>query len=221
MAKMITVEEAASLVKDGMTIMCGGFLGCGDAHRIIDKILENGTKDLTIIANDAPPTGYGHSKLIDAKRVKKLIATHVGLNQNVADQMNAGELEVCLIPQGSLAEMIRADGAGLGGVLTPTGLGTIVEDSPYCLGKQTVDGKDYLLMKPVHADLALLSGYIVDKAGNVWYKGTTRNFSPLMATAADTVIVEAETVVEDGGIEPENVVTQGIFVNYIVDGGKL
>ncbi len=221
MAKVITIDEAVDMVKDGMTIMFGGFLGCGNPHRIVDKILEKGVKDLTIIANDAPPTGYGHSKLIDAKRVKKLIATHVGMNQNVADQMNAGELEVCLIPQGSLAEMIRAAGAGLGGVLTPTGLGTIVEDSPYCLGKQNVDGKDYLLMKPVRADLTLISGYNVDKAGNIWYKGTTRNFSPLMATAADCVIVEAEEIVEVGEIAPENVVTQGIFVNYIVDGGKL
>ena len=136
--------------------------------------------------------------------------------------MNAGELEVNLTPQGSLAEMVRAGGGGLGGVITPTGLGTLVEEqNPFVHGKITIDGREYLVMKPVHADVALISGHTVDKAGNVWYKGTSRNFSNLMATAADVVICEADHVVETGGIEPENVVTQGIFVDYIVDGGKL
>ena len=130
-------------------------------------------------------------------------------------------LEVNLIPQGSLAEMIRAGGAGLGGVLTPTGVGTIVEDSPLCLGKQTIDGKEYLLMKPLHADFALIGGHMIDKFGNIWYKGTTRNFNIVMATAADVVIAEADNLVEVGDIEPENVVTSGAFINYIVDGGKL
>ena len=129
-------------------------------------------------------------------------------------------LQVDLIPQGTLAEMIRAGGAGLGGVLTPTGVGTIVEDSPYCLGKQTIDGKEYLLMKPIRADFALINGHIVDQFGNIWYKGTTRNFNIVMATAADVVIAEGDNLVEIGDIEPENVVTSGAFVNYIVDGGK-
>ena len=155
------------------------------------------------------------------KQVKKLIATHVGLNPEVATQsMQDGTLEVVLIPQGSLAEMIRADGAGLGGVLTPTGVGTIVEDNPYCLGKQTINGKDYLLMAPIHADFAVIAGYKIDKFGNIWYKGTTRNFNIVMATAADVVIAEADNVVEIGDIQPENVVTSGAFVNYIVDGGN-
>ena len=146
----------------------------------------------------------------------------MGLNPNVAEQMNAGELEVNLTPQGSLAEMVRAGGGGLGGVITPTGLGTLVEEqNPFVHGKITIDGREYLVMKPVHADVALISGHTVDKAGNVWYKGTSRNFCSLMATAADVVICEADHVVETGGIEPENVVTQGIFVDYIVDGGKL
>ena len=218
MAKFISIAEAAALIPDGATIMCGGFLGCGGAHRIIDALAKKGTKGLTIIANDSPPTGYSHAKLIDNRQVKKLIASHVGMNPNVATQMNGGEMEVVLVPQGSLAEMIRADGAGLGGVLTPTGLGTMVAE-----GKQVIniDGKDYLLEKPIHADFALLSGYKVDKMGNIWYKGTAKNFSPLMAMAADTVICEAEYMVETGEIEPENVMTSGIFVDYIVDGGSL
>jgi acetate CoA/acetoacetate CoA-transferase alpha subunit len=221
MPKFVSLQEAAAQVKDGMTVMIGGFLGCGNPHNIVDELIKSGVKDLTIIANDSPKTGFGLARLIDEHRVKRLIASHVGLNQNVADQMNSGEMEVNLIPQGSLAEMIRAGGGGLGGVLTATGLGTPVEESPLVDRKITVDGKDYLLMKPVHADVALLNGYKVDKMGNIWYKGTTRNFNPLMAMAADMVICEADNVVEVGEIAPEDVVTQGIFVDYIVDGGKL
>ena len=221
MPKFVSLQEAAAQVKDGMTVMIGGFLGCGNPHNIVDELIKSGVKDLTIIANDSPKTGFGLARLIDEHRVKRLIASHVGLNQNVADQMNSGEMEVNLIPQGSLAEMIRAGGGGLGGVLTATGLGTPVEESPLVDRKITIDGKDYLLMKTLHADVALISGHTVDKMGNVWYKGTSRNFSNLVATAADIVICEADNVVEPGEIEPENVVTQGIFVDYIVDGGKL
>ena len=227
MAKFVTVEEAVALIPDGATIMCGGFMGCGNAHKIIDALSKSGKGNFTLISNDGSMPGgplgedyYGVAKLIHNKQVKHLIATHVGLNPEVAQQMNEGTLKVDLIPQGSLAEMIRADGAGLGGVLTPTGVGTIVEDSPFCLGKQTIDGKEYLLMKPIRADFALLNGHIIDKFGNIWYKGTTRNFNIVMATAADVVIAEADNVVEIGDIEPENVVTSGAFVNYIVDGGN-
>lgn len=221
MPKFISVQETADLVKDGMTLVIGGFLGCGNPHHVIDALVEKGVKDLTIIANDSPATGYGLAKLIDNHQVKRLIASHVGLNPNVATQMNDGSMEVWLIPQGSLAEMIRAGGGGLGGVITPTGLGTLVEESPLVHSKIEIDGKEYLVMKPVHADVALISGYKVDKAGNVWYKGTSRNYSVVAATAADVVICEADNVVEIGEIEPENVMTQGIFVDYIVDGGKL
>lgn len=221
MPKIVSLQEAAAQVKDGMTIMIGGFLGCGSPHSVIDELVKTGVKDLTVIANDSPRADFGLARLIDNRQVKRLIASHVGMNQNVADLMNSGELEVDLIPQGSLAEMIRAGGGGLGGVLTATGLGTLVEESPLTDRKICVDGKDYLLMKPLHADVALIGGHTVDKAGNVWYKGTTRNFSSLMATAADVVICEAAHVVEPGVIEPENVVTQGIFVDYIVDGGEL
>ena len=216
MPKFITVEEAVKLIPDGATVMFGGFMGCGNAHKFIDALSKSGVKDLTMISNDASMPGgpmgedyYGVAKLVHNKQIKKLIATHVGLNPEVATQsMVDGTLEVQLIPQGSLAEMIRAGGGGLGGVLTPAGVGTIVEDSPYCLGKQTIDGRDYLLMKPIHADFAVICGAKIDKAGN-------------MATAADTVIAEAEEIVEIGEIEPENVRTYGVFVDYVVEGGKL
>ncbi|MGM9606194.1 MAG: CoA transferase subunit A [Oscillospiraceae bacterium] len=221
MPKFVSLQDAADLVKDGMTVAIGGFLGCGNPHHVIDALVEKGVKDLTIIANDSPATGYGLAKLIDNHQVKRLIASHVGLNPNVATQMNDGSMEVWLIPQGSLAEMIRAGGGGLGGVITPTGLGTLVEESPLVHSKIEIDGREYLVMKPVHADVALISGYKVDKAGNVWYKGTSRNYSTVVATDADIVICEADNVVETGEIEPENVMTQGIFVDYIVDGGKL
>ena len=221
MPKMISVQEAAALVQDGMTVAIGGFLGCGNAHHVIDALVEKGEKDLTIIANDSPATGYGLAKLIDNHQVKRLIASHVGLNPNVATQMNEGTLEVWLIPQGSLAEMIRAGGGGLGGVITPTGLGTLVEESPLVDSKITIDGREYLVMKPVRADVALICGYKVDPAGNVWYKGTSRNYNTVVATCADVVVCEADNMVELGDIEPENVMTQGIFVDYIVDGGKL
>ena len=204
-------------------------MGCGNAHKFVDALSKSGVKDLTMIGNDASMPGgpmgedyYGVAKLVHNHQVKKLIATHVGLNPEVATQsMQDGTLEVILVPQGSLAEMIRADGAGLGGVLTPTGVGTIVEDSPLCLGKQTIEGRDYLLMKALKADIALVNAHYVDKAGNMWYKGTTRNFNTVAATAANIVICEADHLVEIGDIEPENVVTPGAYINYIVDGGKL
>ena len=228
MPKFITVEEAVKLIPDGATVMFGGFMGCGNAHRFIDALSKSGVKDLTYIGNDGVCPGgpmgeeyYGAAKLIHNKQVSRMIASHVGLNPEVAQQsMVDGTLEVTLIPQGSLAEMIRAGGAGLGGVLTPTGVGTIIEESPLCLGKQTIDGKDYLLMKPLHADFAVIGGAKIDRYGNVWYKGSSQNFNIVMATAADVVIAEAEEIVEIGDIAPEDVRTPGIFVDYVVEGGK-
>ena len=224
---VLTAAEAAKMIPDGATIMCGGFLACGQARAIVKELVKLGTKDLTLIANDmgraTGPSGeefFGIAELIHNHQVKRVIATHVGMTPEVGQQHTEGTLEVNLIPQGTMAECIRAGGAGLGGVLTPTGVGTIVEDSPFCLGKQTIDGRDYLLMKPIRADFALINGYLVDKFGNIWYKGTTRNFNIVMATAADVVIAEADNVVEIGDIQPENVVTSGAFVNYIVDGGN-
>lgn len=224
MAKFITAEQAVKLIPDGASVMIGGFMGCGSPHKLIDALAKAGTKNLTVLSNDAAmsngPDGgelYAHAKLVHNRQIKKLIATHVGLNPEVAAQVNEGTLELQLIPQGSMAEMIRAGGAGLGGVLTPTGFGTIIAE-----GKQVIeiDGREYLLEKPLRADFAIISGYKVDKAGNVWYKGTTRSFSLPMATAADIVIVEANNVVEIGEIEPENVMTSKIFIDYIIDGGK-
>lgn len=215
MAKIISLEEAAALVPDGATVMIGGFMGCGNPHTLVDALLARGVKDLTIIAADAGKTGYGLGRLVDAHRAKKLIVSHVGLNPNVAKQMNEGTLEVTLLPQGTLAECIHAGGAGLGGVLTPTGLGTTVAE-----GKQTLflQGKEYLVEEALHAEIALICGCWVDRKGNVWYKGATKNFNQLMAMAADLVICEADHIVEPGAIKPENVATPGIFVDYIVQG---
>lgn len=225
MPKFTTIDEAVKLIKDGDSIMIGGFLGCGSPLKFCEALSKTGVKDLTLICNDggfpegSGPTGenYGAAWLIANHQVKKIVATHVGINPNIAKQnFDEKTLEVCLIPQGSLAEMIRADGCGLGGVLTPTGVGTLVEDSPYCLGKQTINGRDYLLMAPVHADFALVGCTKTDKAGNCWYGGTTSNFNIVMATAADTVIVEPDEIVEVGEIAPEDVRTFGMLVDYVV-----
>lgn len=217
MNKVISIEEAISHIKDGMTIMIGGFLGCGSPHRLIDALVEKGVKDLTLICNDSGFPDIGAGKLVVNRQIKKLIASHIGTNRETGNQMNAGELEVVLVPQGTLAEQIRAGGAGIGGFLTPTGVGTVIEE-----GKQKIeiDGKTYLLELPLRADVALIAGHTVDKFGNIVYYGATRNFNTLMATAADTVIVEAENIVEVGEIDPNQVVTPGIFVDYIVGGGK-
>ena len=224
---VITAKEAAAMIPEGATIMCGGFLACGQARAVVKELVASGKGGFTLIANDMAravgPMGeefYGIAELIHNNQVKRVIATHVGMTPEVGEKHTAGELEVFLLPQGTLAECIRADGAGLGGVLTPTGVDTLVEDSPFCLGKQNINGKDYLLMAPIHADFAVIAGYQIDKAGNVWYKGDTSNFNIVMATAADTVIAEAEEVVEIGEIAPEDVRTPGVFVDYVVEGGK-
>ena len=213
MNKFVSVQQAAEKIHDGMTVMVGGFLGVGNPIALIDALVEKGVKDLTIICNDTAYPEVGVGKLITNHQVKNLIATHIGTNNNTIDQMNAGELKVTLQPQGTLAEQIRAAGAGLGGVLTPTGLGTVVEN-----GKQkiTVDGKEYLLEKPVRADVAIIGANIADESGNLVYKGTSQNFSPMMATAADVVIVEPQEIVPTGSIAPENVKTPGIFVDFII-----
>lgn len=216
MKKLITIQEAVDKVKDGMTIMIGGFLGVGTPERIIDALVEKNVKHLTIIANDTAFVDKGLGKLIANKQVKKVIASHIGTNKETGRQMNEGEILVDLVPQGTLAEQVRSGGAGLGGVLTPIGIGTVVED-----GKQKieVEGKTYLLEKPLRADIALIFGSKVDKKGNAFHNMTTRNFNPLMAMAADMVIIEAEEIVEIGEIDPHLVMTPGVFVDFIV-GGK-
>ncbi len=217
MNKIITIEEAVSHIKDGMSVMIGGFLAVGTPDKLIDALIAKGVKDLTIIGNDTGFVDKGIGKLIVSKQAKKTIASHIGTNPETGRQMNEKEMDVELVPQGTLAERVRCGGAGLGGFLTPTGLGTVVEE-----GKQkiTVDGIEYLLEKPLRADVALIFGSKVDKKGNVYYHEATRNFNPLMAAAADLVIVEAEELVEVGEINPNEVMTPSIFVDYIVKGDK-
>jgi acetate CoA/acetoacetate CoA-transferase alpha subunit len=210
------MDEAIDHIKDGMTIMVGGFLGCGSPHRLVDALVEKGVKDLTLICNDSGFVDVGVGKLVVNKQIKKLIASHVGTNKETGIQMHSGEMEVVLVPQGTLAEQVRCGGNGLGGFLTPTGVGTVVEEGKE---KMTIDGVEYLLEMPLKADVALIAGETVDQYGNIQYYGATRNFNHLMAPAADITIVEAESVVEVGEIDANDVVTPGIFVKYIVDGG--
>lgn len=211
--KLVSMEEAVSHVKDGMTVFIGGFLGVGTPEKIIDALIAKGVKDLTVIANDTGFPDKGIGRLVVNNQVKKVIASHIGTNPETGRRMQSGEMEVELAPQGTLAERVRAGGNGLGGILTPTGIGTIVEEGKEVL---TVDGKKYILEKPLRADVALLNGSVVDELGNVIYAKTTKNFNPMMATAADTVIVFAEKLVKVGEIDPDHVMTSRIFVDYIV-----
>ncbi len=212
--KQITAKEAAALVKSDMTVMIGGFMTNGTPLTITEEIAKrDDVKDLTVVCNDAGFQGVGTGALLAKGQIKKLIATHVGLNKECGQKYSAGELDLVLQPQGTLAEQIRAAGAGLGGILTPTGIGTTVAE-----GKQVVnvDGQDYLLEKPVHGDIAFIQGFVADESGNIRYKGSTRNFGYLMASAADTVVVEVEKIVPAGEIGPEYVETPYVFVDYIV-----
>ena len=213
MNKLISPSDAASFVKDGMTLMIGGFLGHGTPERIIDEIVASGVKSLTLIVNDTAFPDKGCGKLVTNNQVKKLIVSHIGTNPNTGQKMNSGELEIEFSPQGTLAERIRSGGAGLGGILTPVGIGTIIEE-----GKQMiqVDGNDYLLEKPLRADIALIYATTADDLGNLIYMGTMRNFNPLMAMAADTVIAEVEELKPSGELSPEAIHTAHIFIDYIV-----
>ena len=211
--KLVSMEEAISHVKDGMTVFIGGFLGVGTPEKIIDALVAKGVKDLTVIGNDTGYPDRGIGRLVVNNQVKKVIASHIGTNPETGRRMQSGEMEVELAPQGTLAERVRAGGNGLGGILTPTGVGTIVEKGKEVL---TVDGKKYILEKPLRADVALINGSVVDELGNVIYAKTTKNFNPMMATAADTVIVFAEKLVKVGEIDPDHVMTSRIFVDYIV-----
>ncbi|PKL47482.1 MAG: branched-chain amino acid dehydrogenase [Candidatus Riflebacteria bacterium HGW-Riflebacteria-2] len=210
--KLIDRKGFSDLLKDDMTIMIGGFLGCGTPETLVDIILEKGVKNLTIICNDTAFADRGLGRLIAAKQVGHVITSHIGTNVETGKQMVEGSIKVDLVPQGTLVERIRCAGAGLGGVLTPTGVGTIVEE-----GKQklTVEGVDYLLELPLRAELALIGGSLTDKAGNVVYNATTCNFNPIMAMAADTVVVETRKLVEIGEIQPELVMTPSPLVTHI------
>ena len=211
MNKLITAQEAAKMIKDNSTLMVGGFLSCGTPHIILDAISKENIKNLTLISNDTSVPNKDKSKLIENGLVKKVITTHIGTNPITGQKMQAGELEVEFYPMGTLVEKIHAKGSGLGGVLTPTGVGTILED-----GKKVVEikGKKFIFEDPIGADVAVIYGTTVDKYGNVKYEGTTRNFNTSMATAADMVIVQAEKFVDE--IDPNEVVIPSIFIDYIV-----
>ena len=217
MSKVISTEEIGALFRDGMTVMVGGFMGVGTPQGLIAAMLAADVKDITLIANDTAFTETGVGPLIVSRKVKKVIASHIGTNPETGRQMIAGELDVELVPQGTLTERVRAGGSGLGGILTPTGVGTVVEEGKV---KMMVDGREYLLEKPLRAEVALLKAQKADKAGNLIYNRSARNFNPLMALAADLVIVQVEELVEIGEIDPDEVMTPGILVDKIfVQGG--
>lgn len=220
MDKVINLEKAVSLIKDGDVVMVGGFLGCGSPNKIIDYIVENtDLKDLTLICNDTSFVDMGVGKMVVKKMFKKIYASHIGTNKETGRQMSEEETDVILVPQGTLAEQVRAGGYGLGGVLTQTGLGSKEIEE----GKQIVevDGEKWILEKPLKADVALLNCAKADKFGNMIFHGSTQTFNTVMAFAAKTVIVEADEVVEIGELDPDNVRVPGVLVSYIVDGGKI
>lgn len=213
MRKTVGIEDAVAKIPDGASLMIGGFMGVGTPMRLIDELVRQRKKGLTVIANDTARPGVGIGKLIAARLVQRVVASHIGTNPETQKQMIAGDIHVELVPQGSLAEKIRAGGYGLGGVLTPTGVGTSVED-----GKQKVDigGKTFLVELPVRADFALINARRADHLGNLTYALTARNFNPLMAMAADTVIAEPQEIVPVGTIAPDDVATPSVLVDYLI-----
>ncbi|MCM2138232.1 CoA transferase subunit A [Vagococcus fluvialis] len=217
MNKIISLDQAVDLIKDGDTVMVGGFMANGTPERIVDALVAKGTKNLTLICNDAGLPDKGVGKMVMTKQFSKIIASHIGLNREAGRQMNEGETIVELIPQGTLVEQIRAGGFGLGGFLTPTGIGTLVAEGKELI---TVDGKDYLLEKQIKADVALIFANKVDEGGNLQYIGSENNFNQVMAANATTTIVEAREIVKSGDLDPNFVQTPGIFVDYIVEGGE-
>jgi acetate CoA/acetoacetate CoA-transferase alpha subunit len=212
----VSVKDAVAMIPDGATLMIGGFMAVGSPERVIDELVRQGKRNLTVIANDNATPGRGIGKLVDAKLVRRTVASHIGLNPETQRQMIAKEMEVELVPQGTLIECIRAGGYGLGGVLTPTGVGTIVEQ-----GKQRIEikGKSYLVEPALHADFALIHAFLADYFGNLSYALTARNFNPVMAMAADTTIVTADNIVPTGVISPDHVVTPAPLVDYLVISG--
>ena len=211
--KKISLADVIPYFHDGMTIMFGGFMGVGTPPLLIEALLESGVKDLTIIGNDTAFVDTGVGPLISSGRVKKVIASHIGTNPETGRRMIAGEMLVELVPQGTLIERIRCGGAGLGGFLTPTGVGTVVEG-----GKQKIvqNGVEYLLELPLRADLALVHAHTADCSGNLTYQLTARNFNPIIALAADLVIAQADQMVDVGSILPDQVITPGALIDYVV-----
>ena len=209
----ISLEKAVAMIPDGASLMVGGFMGVGTPDLIVDELIRQGKRDLTIIGNDNAMPGVGIGKLVSAGLVRKTIASHIGLNPETQRKMIEGAMQVDLVPQGTLIERIRAGGFGLGGILTPTGVGTLVEEGKR---KLEVNGKEYLLEVALRADFALVQAFLADYQGNLSYALTARNFNPLIAMAADRVIVEAEHVVPVGVISPDHIVTPAAIVDYLI-----
>jgi len=212
MPKILSIPEAVAKVQSGNTVMIGGFMTCGAPVNLIAELARRGVHDLTLISNDTGVQGDGVGMLISADAVTKLIASHIGTNPETGRRMIDGRLSVELVPQGTLAERIRCGGAGLGGVLTPTGVGTIAAE-----GKQefVIDGRAYLLETPLRADIALIKAWKADRRGNLVYRRSARNFNPVMAMAADLVIAEVEEIVDVGELDPDQSMTPGIFVDVL------
>lgn len=212
MVKLITAADAVKLFESGQTIMVGGFLNCGNPQEVINEILQTKLTDFTLIANDTSVPDDSRGKLVVAHKIKKAIVSHIGTNPETVRQYNAKEIEVDLQPQGSLAERIRAAGAGLGGILTPVGIDTLVAENKQVI---SVENKQYLLETPLKADVAIVYATYADKYGNLAFHGSTKNFNVLMPMAADVVIVEAENISETP-LSPDNIVVPGIFVDYLI-----
>jgi acetate CoA/acetoacetate CoA-transferase alpha subunit len=214
--KTVSLRDAVTMIPHGASVMIGGFMGVGTPERLVDELIRQEKRDLTVIANDNALPGVGIGKLVSAGMIRKTIASHIGLNPETQKKMLSGELEVELVPQGTLIERIRAAGYGLGGVLTPTGVGTVVEE-----GKQRIEvnGGTYLLETALHADFALVQAFLADYLGNLSYALTARNFNPVIALAAKTLIVDAEHIVPVGVISPDHVVTPAPVVDYLVAHG--
>jgi acetate CoA/acetoacetate CoA-transferase alpha subunit len=211
--RTLPLDQSVAMIPDGASLMIGGFMGVGTPERLMDEIVRQNKRDLTVIANDTAAPGRGIGKLVDAKLARKAIVSHIGLNPETQRQMMAGTLEVELVPQGTLIERIRAGGHGLGGILTPTGIGTPVEN-----GKQRIDvnGKSYLLELALRADFALVHAFLADYLGNLSYALTARNFNPVIAMAGTTVIASADNVVPVGVISPDHVVTPAPVVDFLI-----
>lgn len=215
MKKVLSAEEAISQIDNGASVMIGGFLSCGVPDDLIEELISQEKKDLTLICNDTSFPNADRGKLIVNKQVKKVITTHIGTNPETGRQMYNKELEVELVPMGTLVEKIRAKGSGLGGILTQTGVGTVIERDKKTM---EVDGKKFIFEKPLGADFALIYGTKVDRFGNIAYEGTTRNINTVMAAAADTVMVQADELVDC--LDPNEVVVPGLFVDYIIVKGN-
>ncbi|HKL12847.1 MAG TPA: 3-oxoacid CoA-transferase subunit A [Halanaerobiales bacterium] len=217
MQKVVELQDLDGLFKDNMTLMIGGFLNCGTAETVLEYLNDFDLKNLNIIVNDAGFNYKSKGKFLANTDIKKMITSHIGTNPDIGKKMNSGEIDIDLIPQGNLVEQIRCEGAGLGGVLTPIGIGTKAEE-----GKEVmeVDGEKYILAKPLAADIAIIKAWKADESGNLIYRYSARNFNPIMAMAADTVIVEAEQVVKNGELNNNNIETSNIFVDYVIESDK-